>query len=171
MSSSGTTTSASGTLSAGIEERYAPSGDVSMASVERVAEAPLVEGGDDLVHAVGDGHRGLEAEDAGHLVECDLVVARILFAMHVRDRPAFDPAADDVHDVELAVVLVGPPNVEHLARDILLGRIEREPDRPGRVAHVHVGPPEALAEHLEAAVRPQVTSELVHRQIEAHARR
>src|SRR5512133_2407156 len=100
MSSSGTTTAANGTLTSGIEERYARSGDVSMATVERVAKAPLVEGGDDLTHAVRDRHRGLEAEDAGHLVERDLVVARILVAMHERDRPAIDPAADEVHDVE-----------------------------------------------------------------------
>src|SRR6476619_1753447 len=142
MSSSGTTTSASGTLTSGIEQRYAPSGDVSMASVERVAEALVVEGGDDLVHAVGDRHRGLEAENAGHLVERDLVVARVLVAMHERDRPAIDPPADDVHEVELAVVLVGPADVEHLARDVRRGRVERQPDRPGRVADMHVGPPE-----------------------------
>ena len=40
----------------------------------------------------------------------------------------------------------------------------------GGVAHVHVGAPELLPEDLERPVGPEVASELVDREVEAHAR-
>src|SRR3954462_636542 len=86
--------------------------DVAVPGVEGVGQRARVECGDDLGDAVGDGHVGLEAEDLADLVEGHLVVARVLAAVHEDDLAAVgQPLADQLDEVELAVVLAGAPGV------------------------------------------------------------
>ena len=124
----------------------------------------------DLPDAVRHGHQRLEAERGVDLVEADLVVAGILVATHVGHLAARDLLADLLDEIELAVVLARVADVEDGALGDLVGRVQDGADGAGRVADVHVGPPELLAEDLELAIRPEVARELVHRQVEAHAR-
>ena len=78
--------------------------------------------------------------------------------------------ADLVDEVELAEVLGRPPDIEHLAVDPLQRGVEHDANRRGDIARMHVGAPELLAEDLEVAARPEISGELVDREIEAHAR-
>ena len=105
------------------------------------------------------------------LVERDLVVARILVALDVRDLAALHLALDLLDQHLLRVVLARAAGVEHLARGLLARRLEHGPHRAAGVGDVDVGPPELLAEHLEVAIGPQVARELVDGQVEAHPRR
>src|SRR4051794_9603414 len=145
------------------------SGDVPVAGMEGVLEAALAQRGGELVDARRYGHRDLVAEDVVDLAERDLVVARVLLAAHEAHAAGGHALLDELHEVELAVVLARVAHVEDLARDLVLRRLQDERDAAGRVAHVHVGPPELLPEDLEVAVGPQVAGELVDREVEAHA--
>ena len=109
------------------------SGNIAVAAVERIPEAPRVERGDDLGDAVRHRHQRLEAELGADLVEAHLVVARVLVAVHIGDLAAVDLLADLLHEVELAVVLARAAGVEDFARD-LLGRAPRSTVRTARAA-------------------------------------
>src|SRR2546423_10600934 len=146
--------------------------DVAVPGVEGVGQRARVECGDDLGDAVGDGHVGLEAEDLADLVEGHLVVARVLAAAHEDDLAAAGQSlADQLDEVELAVVLAGAPGVEHLAVDAVARRVEDRAHGAARIADMDVRAPELLAEDLELVPGPQLERELVDGQVEAHARR
>src|SRR6185312_1325336 len=134
---------------------------VAEATVVRIAEALHLERRDDLADAVGHALRGLESQLGGDPLEAHLVVARILAPLHVGDLAAAQLARDELHEVELAVVLVGVADVEDAAADLARIRAEHEHHAAGGVAHVYVGAPELLAEDLEGPVGPEVAGELV----------
>src|SRR3954463_1223653 len=146
------------------------SGNVSVAAVIGIRERAGGEGISHLADAVGDGHRSLEAKHLAHLVEADLVVARVVVLANVAHLAGVELALDRLDDVELAVVLAGAADVEHLVAYLLDWRVERGAHGPGSVAHMHVRAPELLAEDLELLVGPEVAGELVDGEIEAHAR-
>src|SRR5581483_5452153 len=141
-----------------------PSGRVAVAGVEGVAEQAAVERARNLRDAVGHRHARLEAEAGANAIEADLVVAGILVAVDEHRAAAPDAALDVLHHVHLAVVLARPSGVVDRPGDDVGGRLEHTADGPRRVAHVDVGPPEPLAEHLQLAVGPEVARELVHRE-------
>src|SRR5436309_102162 len=151
MSSSGTTTSASGTLKSAMPTTVPAeaSGDVRVAGAEGVGEPAFIKRGDDLGDAVGHPHLGVKAEDTRDLVERHLVVARILRALHERHRAAVGLRANELHEVSLAIVLSGPAHVEHLACDVLTRCLEHQPQRTCRIADVDIRSPELLAEDLQ----------------------
>src|SRR5881394_37146 len=146
-------------------------GGVAVLGGERVAEVTLVEATGNLANPVWHLHRQLETEPLADLLEGDLVVARILVAVDEADFAAGDDARDDLDQVELAVVLVAVADVEDVAPDLVWPRLEHSRNRPRCIAHVHVRPPELLAEDFELTVVPEFAGELIDGQVEAHPRR
>src|SRR5439155_22094626 len=120
---------------------------VAVAAVEGVRQRAALERGDDLGDPLRDRQRRLEAELAADLLEADLVVARVLVAVHEADLAAVGQLlADRLDEVELAVVLGRASGVEDLAGDAVGGRVEHGAYGAGGVADVDVGAPELLAE-------------------------
>ena len=85
----------------------------------RVAEAPASSARTISSTPSGTRMRGSKPSMALHLLEADLVVARVLVAVDVADVAAPEPLGDHLDEVELAVVLVAVADVEDLAGDQL----------------------------------------------------
>src|SRR4051812_48402013 len=96
------------------------SGNVSVAAAKGILKCTCREGCCHLGDAVGNGHQGLVPENLANLVEADLVVARILVAADVVHLAGVHLRLNHLDDVELAVVLTGAADVEHLVGDLLL---------------------------------------------------
>ena len=82
-----------------------------------------------------------------------------------------DPLAQEIDEVELAVVLRRPADVEDLAVDDFERRLERRDDRSRSVANVNVRAPELLAEDDEVTGQTDISRELIDCEVEAHPRR
>src|SRR5436190_6398810 len=74
------------------------SGNVPVASVKGIREGTGAERVCDLLDAVGNSHRGLEAEHLADLVEADLVVARVLVPVDEVHLAGVEPLLDLLDD-------------------------------------------------------------------------
>src|SRR5215210_3049129 len=144
------------------------SDSVSICRCEWIRDETTGEESYDFIDAVGDGPLGREAKTLGEFLEAHAVVPWIFVSMHELDVPAWKALAENVDDVEFAVVLVRVTNIEHLAGDRGRRRLENVGDRASRVTDVHVWPPELLTEDHQLVAHREVTREFVHRQVEPH---
>ena len=124
----------------------------------------------------GDAHRdavvGLVTELLADLLEVDPVVARIPAAHFEPDLAvAPDRLLNDVDDHPLRVVLVGVADVEHLAGDLIRGRVEDRHHRLGDVGDMAIRPPGIGVVDDELLARGKRVGELGDGQVEAHPRR
>ena len=125
----------------------------------------------DFSDSICDGSRRDEPKARGHLFEADPVVTRVFILVDEADARTREAASQDLDEVQLAIVLRGRPDVEHLAGNGLARCPENERNGRGNVAHVDVGTPELLAEDDELTVERDLPREFVDGEVEPHARR